>query len=124
MSILNTMPFDLTFVDKEDKVKYFTQGKERVFDRNRAILGRDVRMCHPPSSVHVVEQILNDFKSGKADSSPFWIQMQGKFIHIEYFALRNDAGEYLGTLEVSADLTKKRALEGEQRILSYKKLNK
>lgn len=121
MSILNTVPFDLTFVDKEDKVKYFTQGKERVFDRNRAILGRDVRMCHPPSSVHVVEQILSDFKSGKADSAPFWIEMQGKFIHIEYFALRNDAGEYLGTLEVSADLTEKRALGGEQRILSYKK---
>ena len=121
MSILNTVPFDLTFVDKEDKVKYFTQGKERVFDRNRAILGRDVRMCHPPSSVHVVEQILGDFKSGKAESSPFWIQMQGKFIHIEYFAIRNDAGEYLGTLEVSADLTEKRALGGEQRILSYKK---
>ena len=121
MIIMNTLPFDLTFVDKEDKVKYFTQGKERVFDRNRAILGRDVRMCHPPSSVHVVEQILSDFKSGKADSAPFWIEMQGKFIHIEYFALRNDAGEYLGTLEVSADLTEKRALGGEQRILSYKK---
>lgn len=120
MIIMNTVPFDLTFVDKEDKVKYFTQGKERVFDRNRAILGRDVRMCHPPSSVYVVEQILSDFKSGKADSAPFWIQMQGKFIHIEYFALRNDAGEYLGTLEVSADLTEKRALAGEQRILSYK----
>ncbi len=120
LSILNAVPFDLTFVDKDDKVKYFTQGKERVFDRNRAILGRDVRMCHPPSSVHVVEQILSDFKSGKADSAPFWIEMQGKFIHIEYFALRNDAGEYLGTLEVSADLTEKRALGGEQRILSYK----
>ena len=121
MNILNALPVDLTFVDKEDKVKYFTQGRERVFDRNRAILGRDVRMCHPPSSVHVVEQILNDFKSGKADRAPFWIQMQGKFIHIEYFAVRNNEGEYLGTLEVSADLTEKRALEGEQRILSYNK---
>ena len=120
MSILNTLPVDLTFVDKEDKVKYFTQGRDRVFDRNRAILGRDVRMCHPPSSVHVVEQILSDFKSGKADNAPFWIQMQDKFIHIEYFALRNEAGEYLGTLEVSGDLTEKRALTGEQRILSYK----
>jgi uncharacterized protein len=121
MIIMNTLPFDLTFVDKEDKVKYFTQGKERVFDRNRAILGRDVRMCHPPSSVHVVEQILSDFKSGKADSAPFWIQMQERFIHIEYFALRNGVGDYLGTLEVSADLTEKRTLGGEQRILSYKK---
>ena len=89
-------------------------------DRNRAILGRDVRLCHPPSSVHVVEQILEDFKGGKQESCPFWINMQGKFIHIEYFALRNEQGEYLGTLEVSQDLTEKRKLSGEQRILSYK----
>ncbi len=121
ISIMNTLPVDLTFVDKQDKVKYFTQGRERVFDRNRAILGRDVRMCHPPSSVHIVEQILSDFKSGKASKATFWIQLQEKFIHIEYFALRNEKEEYLGTLEVSADLTEKRALKGEQRILSYKK---
>jgi DUF438 domain-containing protein len=121
LAVLNTLPVDLTFVDRNDKVKYFSQGKERIFDRNRAILGRDVRMCHPPSSVHVVDQIISDFKSGKADSAPFWIQMQGKFIHIEYFALRNEAGEYLGTLEMSQDLTAKRQLEGDQRILTYKK---
>lgn len=121
LSILNALPVDLTFVDKNDKVKYFTQGRERVFDRNRAILGRDVRMCHPPSSVHVVEKILSDFKSGEADRAPFWINMQGKFIHIEYFALHNEKGEYLGTLEVSQDLTEKRKLSGDQRILSYKK---
>jgi uncharacterized protein len=121
LAILNTLPVDLTFVDREDKVKYFTQGKERIFDRNRAILGRDVRLCHPPSSVHVVEQILSDFKSGKADSAPFWINMQGRFIHIDYFALRDENGDYLGTLEVSQDLTEKRKLAGEQRILSYQK---
>ena len=119
MAVLNSLPVDLTFVDRNDKVKYFTQGRERVFDRNRAILGRDVRMCHPPSSVHIVDKIINDFKSGHADSAPFWIQMQGKFIHIEYFALRNEKGEYLGTLEVSQDLTAKRKLENEQRILNY-----
>lgn len=119
MAILNSLPVDLTFVDRNDKVKYFTQGKERVFDRNRAILGRDVRMCHPPSSVHIVDRIINDFKSGLADSAPFWIQMHGKFIHIEYFALRGGTGEYLGTLEVSQDLTAKRKLENEQRILNY-----
>jgi len=121
LAIMNTLPVDLTFVDKNDKVKYFSQGKERIFDRNRAILGRDVRMCHPPSSVHIVDQIIGDFKNGKADSAPFWIQMQNKFIHIEYFALRNESGEYLGTLEVSQDLAEKRSLQGEQRILSYKK---
>lgn len=118
-AILNTMPFDITFVDKDDKVKYFSQGSERIFDRNRAILGRDVRLCHPPSSVHIVDRIIEDFRSGKESSAPFWIQMHGKFIHIEYFALRDATGAYLGTLEVSQDLTAKRALDGEQRLLQY-----
>ncbi|MDO9511625.1 MAG: DUF438 domain-containing protein [Bacteroidales bacterium] len=121
LALLNMLPIDMTFVDKDDKVKYFSQGKERVFDRNRAILGRDVRLCHPPSSVHVVEDILADFKAGRQESAAFWIQMKGRFIHIEYFALRGAQGEYLGTLEVSQDLTEKRALQGEQRILSYQK---
>ncbi|MDT8325449.1 MAG: DUF438 domain-containing protein, partial [Bacteroidota bacterium] len=118
-AILNTMPFDVTFVDAQDKVKYFSQGAERIFDRNRAILGRDVRLCHPPSSVNIVDTILEDFKSGRQDNAPFWIQLHGKFIHIEYFAVRDSEGGYLGTLEVSQNLTEKRTLEGEQRLLSY-----
>ncbi|MFV0377255.1 MAG: DUF438 domain-containing protein [Mangrovibacterium sp.] len=119
MAILNSVPFDMTFVDKNDKVKYFTQGKERIFVRNRSIINRDVRLCHPPGSTHIVEKILDDFKSGKASHAPFWIQMKGKFIKIEYFALRGEDGEYLGTLEVSQDLSENRALEGEKRILEY-----
>ncbi|MCF8371690.1 MAG: DUF438 domain-containing protein [Bacteroidales bacterium] len=119
MAILNTIPVDMTFVDKNDKVKYFTQGKERIFTRSRSIINRDVRLCHPPGSTHIVEKIIEDFKSGKASHTPFWIQMNGKFILIEYYALRDEDGEYLGTLEVSQDLTKNRALEGERRILSY-----
>jgi len=119
MSILNTIPFDMTFVDKHDKVKYFTQGKERIFVRNRSIINRDVRLCHPPGSAHIVEKILDDFKAGIASYAPFWIQMKGKFIKIEYYALRGEDGEYLGTLEVSQDLTENRSLEGEKRILSY-----
>ena len=122
LAILNTIPVDITFVDRNDKVKYFSQAKERIFQRNRAILNRDVRMCHPPSSVHIVDQIVDDFKSGKADNAPFWIQMKDQFIHIEYHALRNEQGEYLGTLEVSQNLTEKRKLDGEQRILSYKNI--
>ncbi len=118
-AILNTVPFDMTFVDKDDKVKYFTQGTERIFARSRSIINRDVRLCHPPGSVHIIEKILEDFKSGRASHAPFWIQMQGRFIHIEYFALRGSEGEYLGTLEVSQDLTNARSLSGEQRILSY-----
>jgi len=120
-TILNTLPVDLTFVDKDDTVRYFTQGRERIFDRNRAILGRKVQLCHPPSSVHIVQKILDDFRAGKQESAAFWINMRDRFIHIEYFALRDENGEYLGTLEVSQDLTEKRKLQGERRILSYEK---
>lgn len=119
--LLNTLPVDITFVDRNDKVRYFTQGSHRIFDRNRAILGRDVRMCHPPQSVHVVDKILADFKSGKESSAPFWIQMGGKFIYINYFPLHDKEGNYLGTIEFSQDIAPLRALEGEQRLLSYGK---
>ncbi len=120
-ALLNAIPFDMTFVDKDDTVRYFTQGRERIFARSRAILGRKVQLCHPPSSVDTVERILEDFKSGKEENAAFWIELQGKFIHIEYFALRGDNGEYLGTLEVSQNLTEKRALTGERRLLTYEK---
>lgn len=120
IALLNHLPVDITFVDRDDKVKYFSQAKDRIFQRNRAILNRDVRLCHPPASAHIVDKIIDDFKSGKASSAPFWINMGGKMIHIEYFALRNDKGEYLGTLEVSHNVQVYRDLEGEQRILSYK----
>ena len=120
MSLLNTLPIDMTFVDKDDKVKYFSQGAERIFQRNRAILNRDVRNCHPPASAHIVDKIIEDFRTGKANRAPFWINMGGKMIHIEYFAMRSEKGEYLGTLEVSHNVNVYRELEGEQRILSYK----
>jgi DUF438 domain-containing protein len=120
LAILNTLPIDITFVDKNDKVKYFSQSKERIFQRNRAILNRDVRHCHPPASAHIVDKIIDDFKREKQTQAPFWINMGDKMIHIEYFALRNDKGEYLGTLEVSQDIAGYRKLEDEQRILSYK----
>ncbi|MBI3948306.1 MAG: DUF438 domain-containing protein [Armatimonadetes bacterium] len=118
-AILNTIPFDITFVDSDDTVRYFTRGRERIFARSRAILGRKVQYCHPPASVGVVEQILSDFRSGRHEHAAFWIEMKGRFISIEYFALRGDAGEYLGCLEVSQDLTDKRALTGERRLLTY-----
>jgi DUF438 domain-containing protein len=120
-AVLNTIPFDLTFVDKDDTVRYFTQGRDRIFARSRAILGRKVQNCHPPASVQIVERILEDFRSGRQDRAAFWIPLKGRFIHIEYFALRGAGGEYLGTLEVSQDLTEKKKLEGEQRLLTYAK---
>lgn len=118
-AFLNTLPIDMTFVDKDDKVKYFSQGKERIFDRNKAILGRQVQFCHPPSSVHIVNKIIDDFKSKRQDSATFWINFGGKFVHIAYYAMRDENGEYLGTLEVTQDIAGYKAIEGERRILSY-----
>ena len=75
--------------------------------------------CHPPSSVDTVDRILAAFRAGTEDRAAFWIQMRGRFVHIEYVALRDGAGKYLGCLEVTQDLTEKRALTGEQRLLSW-----
>lgn len=115
--MLTHLPIDITFVDELDQVRYFTQGKERIFDRSPAIIGRDVANCHPPQSVHRVNIILDDFRSGKRDVAEFWIQMGGKFIHIRYYALHDSKGAYKGCIEVSQDVTDIRALEGEQRLL-------
>lgn len=118
-AILNALPVDATFVDADDRVRYFTHGRERVFGRSRAILGRKVQHCHPPSSVDTVDRILGAFRAGARDRAAFWIQLRGRFVHIEYVALRDAAGAYLGCLEVTQDLTAKRALTGEQRLLSW-----
>ena len=117
-AILNTIPLDMTFVDKNDKVKYFTQGKERVFDRPLTIIGREVSMCHPPSSVHIVEQIVDDLRSGRKDNEDFWIRMGPMFVYIRYFAVRNKNGEFLGTLEVTQNIKPIIELEGEKRLMS------
>jgi DUF438 domain-containing protein len=122
-AILNALPVDATFVDADDRVRYFTHGRERVFARSRAILGRKVQYCHPPSSVDTVDRILGAFRAGKRDRAAFWIQLRGRFVHIEYVALRDAAGAYLGCLEVTQDLTDKRALAGEQRLLSWSEEN-
>jgi DUF438 domain-containing protein len=118
-AIFGTMPVELTFVDSQDKVKFFSHGKNPIFKRNRAVIGRDVRLCHPPKSVHVVEQVISDFKSGKEDRAVFWLEMKGMFVHIEYYALRDEFNKYLGTLEVVQEITELRKIDGEQRLLSY-----
>lgn len=115
--MLRTLPVDITFVDKDDTVKYFSQGKERIFLRSPAIIGRKVQNCHPPASVHVVEKIVSDFKEGKRDNADFWIQMQGMFVYIRYFAVRDDNGEYMGTVEVTQNIKGIKELEGERRLL-------
>ena len=116
--MLNHIPGDFTFVDKDNIVKYFSQGKERIFARTKAIIGRTVENCHPPKSAHIVEELVNDFKSGKKDSESFWIQMGDKFVLIQYFAVRDENGEFIGTLEHSMDIAPLRVLEGEKRLMS------
>jgi len=119
IAMFKILPFDITFVDKDDNVRFFSDSPDRIFDRTRAILGRKVQYCHPPSSVNIVNQILDDFKSGKEDQARFWINMGPKLIYIVYYAMRDDLDEYMGTLEVTEDLTDKKNIEGERRILTY-----
>jgi len=119
LGIFSTLPVDLTFVDADDCVRFFSEGPDRVFPRSKAIIGRKVQNCHPPKSVHMVERILSDLRSGRQSVAEFWIQMHGKFVHIRYFAVRDAKGEYLGTLEVTQELTHLRSLQGERRLLQY-----
>jgi PAS domain S-box-containing protein len=116
-SIFDTLPVDITFVDRDDTVRYFSQSKERIFVRTKAVLGRKVQQCHPQKSIHVVNKILEDFKKGKSDVAEFWINFEGKLVHIRYFPVHSKSGEYLGCLEVTQDITPIKKIEGEKRLL-------
>lgn len=117
-AMLNTLPLDITYVDKDGNVKYFTQGKERIFARPKTIIGRKVENCHPPASVHIVEKIVEDLESGRKDHEDFWIKMGEKYAYIRYFAVRNKEGEYLGVIEVTQDIVPIQEITGEKRLLS------
>lgn len=116
-AILNTLPVDITFVDSDDRVRYFNDMADRVFPRARAVLGRTVQHCHPQKSVHVVSGILDGFRQGNQEPAEFWLEMRGKFVHIRYYPVRDREGQYLGCLEVMQDVTGIRALKGEKRLL-------
>jgi uncharacterized protein len=116
--LLNHLPVDITFIDQDDVVRYFSHGKERIFARTKAIIGRTVQNCHPPRSVHVVEDLLADFKAGVKDSEDFWIKFRDKYVYIRYFAVRDENGEYIGTLEFTQNIDPIKAIEGEKRILT------
>jgi DUF438 domain-containing protein len=118
-AIFATLPLDLTFVDADDRVAFFTEGPDRIFARSKAIIGRKVQNCHPPRSVETVDQILQDFRAGKQNVAEFWINFRDRFVHVRYFAVRNPYGAYLGTVELTQDLTPLRALQGERRLLEY-----
>jgi len=115
-TVLNTLPVDITFVDSNNKVRYFNQTKERIFVRTKAVIGRTVQQCHPQKSIEAVNRIVEDFRSGKRDHADFWIEMNGRLIYIRYFAVRNSEGDYLGVLEVTQDVTGIKELEGEKRL--------
>ena len=116
-AVLDSLPVDISFVDHEDKVRYFNQPKERIFPRTKAVIGRSVQKCHPQKSVHVVNQILDDFRNGLRDRAEFWIQMGPRLVHIRYFPMRDKQGRYLGCLEVTQDITDIKKIEGEKRLL-------
>ena len=117
--IFNNLPVDMTFVDENNNVRYFTRPKDRIFPRSPAVIGRSVNNCHPPESVHIVEEIVESFRNGKEDTAKFWINIKGKIIFIQYFALRDAEGTYKGVLEVSQDITEIKSLEGERRLLRW-----
>jgi len=114
----NTLPVDITFIDKEDIVKYFSQGKERIFARTKAVIGRSVQNCHPPGSVTVVNKMLEDFKAGNKDSEEFWLHLGEAYVYIRYYAVRDENGTYLGTMEVTQNIKPVQAIQGEKRLLS------
>lgn len=117
--LLKHLPLDLSFVDENDTVVYYSETRDRIFSRSPAVIGRKVQNCHPPASLHIVNKILDAFKTGKKDSAEFWIQSRGKFILIRYLAVRDKKGSYRGCLEVSQDVSEIRALEGERRLLDW-----
>jgi len=116
---LKTMPVDISVVDENDKVLYYSDAPHRIFPRSPAVIGRSVQNCHPQKSVDVVNKILTAFKNKEKSKARFWIEMGGRFILIEYYALYDAEGNYRGTLELSQDLTELRALEGQRRLLDW-----
>lgn len=116
--MLNHLPVDITFIDEHDVVRYFSHGPDRIFTRTKSVIGRTVQNCHPPQSVHIVNRLLDDFKSGVRDAEDFWIRMKDKYVLIRYFAIRDTDGRYMGTLEFTQNIAPIQAIEGEKRIYS------
>ena len=115
--LLDALPVDITFVDEEDRVRYFNKEGKRIFARSRKIIGIKVQKCHPQKSIHVVNQILEDFRNNKRSSANFWIDLNERKIYIRYFAVRDKEGKYLGCLEVTQDITEIQKITGEKRLL-------
>lgn len=116
-AMLNALPIEISFVDHEDKVRYFNKNGDRIFPRPRSVIGLKVQKCHPKKSLHKVTQILEEFRAGTRDSANFWISLRGRKVYIRYFPVRDKDGTYLGCLEVTQDITDIKKIEGEKRLL-------
>ncbi len=120
IEIFKILPVDISFIDKDDRVRFFSNGPHRIFGRSPSILGRKVHQCHPPKSVHIVDKILKGFKSGERKKAEFWIQFMGRFIYIKYLPIFDNENNYIGTIEITQDITDLRKLEGQKRLLDWK----
>jgi hypothetical protein len=119
-AILDSLPVDISFIDEEDRVKYFNKAEKRIFVRTKSVIGRKVQLCHPEKSVHIVNKIIEAFRKGQKDTAEFWITVNSQLVHIRYFAIRSKKDKYLGTLEVTQDITNVKKLEGQKRLLDWK----
>ncbi len=117
--IFNSLPVDITFVDQNNKVRYFSSPEERIFPRTKSIIGRDVRNCHPPESVDTVMKIIDSFRRGEKDKADFWIRFKDKYVYIQYFAVRDSNNNYKGVLEVTMDIKDIQTIKGEKRLLDW-----
>lgn len=118
--ILSLLPVELTFVDADDTVRYFSDSQSRIFVRAKSVIGRKVHNCHPPQSADLVEKILSAFKAGTRNKAEFWLEIKGRLINVEFLAVRDEAGRYLGTLELTQDITDLKTRAGERRIFDEK----
>ena len=116
-AIFDTLPVEMSFVDDTDTVRYYSKGDKRIFKRTPAVIGKRVQDCHPQKSLHKVEQVVSELKTGKRDVAEFWIDLHGRKIYIRYFPVRNKQGKYIGILEVTQDITDLQKIEGEKRLL-------
>ena len=116
-AIFDTLPVDITFVGDADTVQYYSKGDDRIFRRTPAVIGRKVQGCHPRESLHKVEEVVSELKSGRRDAAEFWINLKGRKVYIRYFTVKDKKGKYLGILEVTQDITDIQKIEGEKRLL-------
>lgn len=117
-ALLDTLPVEFSFIDEEDRVQIFNKNGDRIFPRPRSVIGRRVQDCHPQKSLHKVQQLLDEMKTGSRDVAEFWIDHRGMKVYIRYFAVRDSTGMYLGCLEVSQDITDIQKIKGEKRLLT------